>query len=379
MRRSLILTVAAAVDDGAARDAGADGACCCAATPWRTGSRAPRSRCRPPRPWSRAQRQGAVATYLDRINRGDGVAHHRALPPATAPDGDVGPDPGEDDRVVEARADRAGAASTTWTAARSSWCRSRSGGSSGAAARTPRSSGSWCARPGWSPGSCAAGWCCSLLGLVLLGRRAGARRPARAGRSCSRSARWRRTPPRSATDGRPEPVEPSGPPEVRELAAAMNRLVGRIEVLLERERAGVADVSHRLRTPITALRLRVDGAARPRRARPAGRRPRRAAGDGRPRGARGPALRARGPGAARRTGWPCSPTRARFWEPLAEDQGRPFEVRRSSRRAGAGAGRREEDLRRPGRRAARQRLHPHPRGGAGRGSRSRRAPAAGWC
>mgnify|MGYP006191408493 CR=1 FL=1 len=41
--------------------------------------------------------------------------------------------------------------------------------------------------------------------------------------------------------------------------AAINLLVGRIEVLLERERQGVADLSHRLRTPVTSLRLRIDG------------------------------------------------------------------------------------------------------------------------
>lgn len=62
---------------------------------------------------------------------------------------------------------------------------------------------------------------------------------------------------------RPDPVTPSGPLEVRELAGAMNRLVGRIEVLLARERDSVADVSHRLRTPMTALRLRVDSLTDP--------------------------------------------------------------------------------------------------------------------
>ena len=52
---------------------------------------------------------------------------------------------------------------------------------------------------------------------------------------------------------------PYGPPEVRELAVdRCNRLVGRIDLLLEREREAVSDLSHRLRTPITALRLRID-------------------------------------------------------------------------------------------------------------------------
>ena len=59
------------------------------------------------------------------------------------------------------------------------------------------------------------------------------------------------------------PAEVSGPPEVRDLAEALNRLVARVEVLLERERQSVADLSHRLRTPMTALRLRVEGVADP--------------------------------------------------------------------------------------------------------------------
>ena len=42
---------------------------------------------------------------------------------------------------------------------------------------------------------------------------------------------------------------------------AVDRLVGRIELLLGRERENVADLSHRLRTPVTALRLRVEGVA----------------------------------------------------------------------------------------------------------------------
>jgi signal transduction histidine kinase len=54
-------------------------------------------------------------------------------------------------------------------------------------------------------------------------------------------------------------VRPDGPDEVREVGAALNRLAARIEELLAREREIVADLSHRLRTPITALRLDADG------------------------------------------------------------------------------------------------------------------------
>ena len=50
-----------------------------------------------------------------------------------------------------------------------------------------------------------------------------------------------------------------GPPEVRRVSAALNRLAGRIDDLLAAERETVADLSHRLRTPMTAVRLDVEG------------------------------------------------------------------------------------------------------------------------
>jgi signal transduction histidine kinase len=50
-------------------------------------------------------------------------------------------------------------------------------------------------------------------------------------------------------------VEPAGPPEVVEVGVTLNRLAERISELLVAERELVADLSHRLRTPITALRL----------------------------------------------------------------------------------------------------------------------------
>ena len=49
-----------------------------------------------------------------------------------------------------------------------------------------------------------------------------------------------------------------GPPEVREVSAGLNLLAGRIKDLLAQERELVADLSHRLRTPLTALRIDVD-------------------------------------------------------------------------------------------------------------------------
>ena len=54
-----------------------------------------------------------------------------------------------------------------------------------------------------------------------------------------------------------------GPREVVTLAVAFNRLAGRIGELVAAEREVVADLSHRLRTPITALRLDADAGAGP--------------------------------------------------------------------------------------------------------------------
>lgn len=53
-------------------------------------------------------------------------------------------------------------------------------------------------------------------------------------------------------------VEPDGPDELLELGAAFNELGSRVGSMLERERELVADLSHRLRTPLTKLRMRVD-------------------------------------------------------------------------------------------------------------------------
>ncbi|MBO4208661.1 sensor histidine kinase [Micromonospora echinofusca] len=51
---------------------------------------------------------------------------------------------------------------------------------------------------------------------------------------------------------------PTGPAELREVAGALNHLADRIQVLLREEREQVADLSHRLRTPLTALRLEAE-------------------------------------------------------------------------------------------------------------------------
>jgi signal transduction histidine kinase len=53
-------------------------------------------------------------------------------------------------------------------------------------------------------------------------------------------------------------VEPSGPAELSEVGAAFNTLTGRVSALMDRERETAADISHRLRTPLTALKLDIE-------------------------------------------------------------------------------------------------------------------------
>ena len=57
------------------------------------------------------------------------------------------------------------------------------------------------------------------------------------------------------------PVD-SGPPEVRALATEFNDTVARLETLLRSQDEFVADASHQLRTPLTALRLRLENLER---------------------------------------------------------------------------------------------------------------------
>ncbi len=120
-------------------------------------------------------------------------------------------------------------------------------------------------------------------------------------------------------------VQPAGPTEVRDVGAAVNQLAGRIGELLAAEREGAADLAHRLRTPLTALRLDVESLP------PADRD--RLMDD----------VDALGRGIdeviheARRTvregvGAGCDAVevvrdRVRFWSVLAEEEGRPMEVR----------------------------------------------------
>ncbi|HET9655856.1 MAG TPA: HAMP domain-containing sensor histidine kinase [Kineosporiaceae bacterium] len=120
-------------------------------------------------------------------------------------------------------------------------------------------------------------------------------------------------------------VPEQGPAEAVAMARALNRLAGRIEQLLAAERDSVADLSHRLRTPVTALRLDADSICDPETAE---------------------RLRqhvaqlertvdaivhdARRPGRAA-TGGSCDigrvvQERVSFWSALADDQGRPLRL-----------------------------------------------------
>jgi signal transduction histidine kinase len=58
-------------------------------------------------------------------------------------------------------------------------------------------------------------------------------------------------------------ADQGGPPEIADVAQALNFLADRIEALLTAERERVADLSHRLRTPLTALRLEAEVADLP--------------------------------------------------------------------------------------------------------------------
>jgi signal transduction histidine kinase len=120
-------------------------------------------------------------------------------------------------------------------------------------------------------------------------------------------------------------IDPSGPPEVKQVAVAFNLLGDRVGELLEAERELVADLSHRLRTPLTVLRLDAEGLANPEESR-------RLADDVEEleRAVTGVIRMARRPSrddiiAPASDAAKVAADRLAFWAPLAEDQERPFE------------------------------------------------------
>ena len=92
------------------------------------------------------------------------------------------------------------------------------------------------------------------LGLVLLGL--GLAVGSLVARSFVRPVRdLARTADRLAAGDLSARVTPGGPAEVKAVGEELNRLARRIADLLAAEREVVADLAHRLRTPVTALRL----------------------------------------------------------------------------------------------------------------------------
>jgi signal transduction histidine kinase len=84
----------------------------------------------------------------------------------------------------------------------------------------------------------------------------------RLGRSLTREATALAGTARTLAGGDPQArVAPGDTPELADAARALNLLADRIDELRTAERARVADLSHRLRTPLTALRLDAEAAA----------------------------------------------------------------------------------------------------------------------
>ncbi|QEU92930.1 sensor histidine kinase [Streptomyces kanamyceticus] len=90
------------------------------------------------------------------------------------------------------------------------------------------------------------------VGLVLLGLLLADRLGARLVGATRRLAR---TADRLAAGDLTARATPEGPPELRLVAGELNRLAARIDELLTAERENAADLAHRLRTPVAALRL----------------------------------------------------------------------------------------------------------------------------
>ncbi|GAA0479530.1 two-component sensor histidine kinase [Paractinoplanes deccanensis] len=120
-------------------------------------------------------------------------------------------------------------------------------------------------------------------------------------------------------------VRPDGPPELREAANAFNAMADDLRGLMDKERELAADLSHRLRTPLTALRL--DAEAMP--PGPIGERMRQACDlldeelEAIIKGAR---LGVKARGREETDLVEVLADRLAFWSVLAEDQERPWEV-----------------------------------------------------
>jgi signal transduction histidine kinase len=78
--------------------------------------------------------------------------------------------------------------------------------------------------------------------------------------SVTRPIRRLQTATQKLADGdlRARAVDDDGPPEIRDLAVSFNAMAARLQQLVERQRAFAGTASHQLRTPLTALRLRLE-------------------------------------------------------------------------------------------------------------------------
>lgn len=269
--------------------------------------------------------KGEVNLHVARINQDNPIKTTVLYPDGQA----IGPHPGEDTRVVEAR--RTGRARVDDAGDGAELLVPVSLGGSSAAPRDTPVIRILVPEPGLGSGPVlTALLTLGGLGLVLL---IGALAMAdRLGRSFVQPIRRLAAWSQQLGDGtRPPPATPEGPAEVRELALTLQRLVDRVDLLLRRERETVSDLSHRLRTPMTALRLRIETL------------PRGAdAADGETRRRLGEELdhlqqtvdhivdqarRSEREGLVVATpGVEVLVARAEFWVPLAEDQGRRLHV-----------------------------------------------------
>jgi signal transduction histidine kinase len=262
--------------------------------------------------------KGSVSVYLSEINQDVG----RVATTVLYPDGtSVGPDPGENDRVRQARATGQARVDDI---------------PGGAEILVPVSLGGGSALPENTPvirvrvfesglaEDLRQSWLLlGVLGVILL---AGTVVLAdRLGRSFVEPVRaLAATARRLSTGDRDAAVVIAGPPEVQDVATALQQLVSRVEQLLARERTAIADLSHRLRTPMTRLRLGLDRIPAEDRDRFSGdldelarmvddvvREARRSEQAGL---------------TARCNAYDVVRARTDFWRPLAEDQGRRFEI-----------------------------------------------------
>ena len=63
---------------------------------------------------------------------------------------------------------------------------------------------------------------------------------------------------RGFADGRLTPLVPSGPPELRRLAATFAATAARLQALIDSQRSFIGAASHQLKTPLAAMRLRLE-------------------------------------------------------------------------------------------------------------------------